>query len=199
MNFTALETTRLRIREFQVSDRDFLAAFARNPDQLRYMMFSLASEREVDEFLSITLSGRDDPERHEWHLAVELTPGAAGNETADRPKPIGSVDLMAEGPGAVEAELGYFFLEEHWGNGYAAEAAEPLLDFAFGALGFHRVWGKCHVENAGSARVMEKLGMVREGTVREHAWLRDHWRTSYLYGILDREWKGASGTYTFAP
>ena len=76
----------------------------------------------------------------------------------------------------------------HWGRGYAVEASRVLLDFAFNTLGLHRVWGKCHSANGASARVMEKLGMTREGTIREHVWMRDHWRTSYLYGILDREW-----------
>ncbi len=189
-----MQTDRLLLREFLPSDRDSLLAFPRNPGQLKYMLFSLSTEAEVNDFLSLALSGGDDPERLEWHIAVELLPGLA-EVPADSASPaggkasrwIGSVDLMLERSGAVEAELGYFFLEEHWGKGYAAEASGALLDFAFDSLGLHRVWGKCHTENRGSARVMEKLGMKREGTVREHAWMGDHWRSSYLYGILDRE------------
>ena len=38
---------------------------------------------------------------------------------------------------------------------------------------------------------MEKLGMRLEGTLREHAWMGDHYRSSYVYGILDREWDKA--------
>lgn len=165
-------------------------AFPNDPGQLNYMLFSLATEAEVRDFMRVALAGRGSPARKEWHVAVELLPGEGGNGGKD-PLWIGSVDLMAGEAGAVEAELGYFFLRDHWGKGYAVEAAEALLDFAFGPLGLHRVWGKCHTGNAGSARVMEKLGMTREGTIREHAWMRDHWRSSYLYGILAGEWKGS--------
>ncbi len=182
MKFKPTLTPRLRVREFEAADRDFLLRFPAKPGQLKYMLFSLATEAEVDEFLDIVLKSRADENRSEWHLLVELL--SEGSE----PLPIGSVDLMSGDPDAPDAELGYFFLSEHWGRGYAVEASRVLLDFAFNTLGLHRVWGKCHSANGASARVMEKLGMTREGTIREHVWMRDHWRTSYLYGILDREW-----------
>ena len=54
------------------------------------------------------------------------------------------------------------------------------------------VWGKCHAQNVASAKVMEKLGMVCEGTLREHVWLRDHFRSSRIYGMLEEGYKAAA-------
>ena len=63
------------------------------------------------------------------------------------------------------------------GQGYAVEASRELLRFGFLELKMHRIWAKCHIENKASAKVMAKSGMVYEGTIREHIWLRDHYRT----------------------
>ena len=52
-------------------------------------------------------------------------------------------------------------------KGYAAEAASAAMEFLLGEAGFHRVQAKCAAENAASLRVMEKLGMRREGVLRE--------------------------------
>jgi RimJ/RimL family protein N-acetyltransferase len=79
-------------------------------------------------------------------------------------------------------------LREAWGHGYATEASAAILELGFRRLGFHRVWGKCHTQNAASAKVMEKLGMTHEGTLREHVWLRDHFRSSRIYGMLADEY-----------
>jgi RimJ/RimL family protein N-acetyltransferase len=97
---------------------------------------------------------------------------------------------MVEPDSPSSAELGYWFLREAWGKGYATEASAVMLELGFDRLGFHRVWGKCHTQNPASARVMEKLGMTYEGTLREHVWLRDHFRSSRIYGMLQGEYRG---------
>ncbi|MDO9324368.1 MAG: GNAT family protein, partial [Methanoregula sp.] len=55
-------------------------------------------------------------------------------------------------------------------------------------LALHRVYGKCDELNLASAHVMEKCGLRFEGTLREHVWLRDHWRSTRYYGMLAGEY-----------
>ena len=98
---------------------------------------------------------------------------------------------MVEPDSPSSAELGYWFLREAWGKGYATESSAAMLELGFRRLGFHRVWGKCHAYNVASAKVMEKLGMTCEGTLREHVWLRDHFRSSRIYGMLEGEYPAA--------
>jgi RimJ/RimL family protein N-acetyltransferase len=71
-----------------------------------------------------------------------------------------------------------------------------MLALGFLRLGFHRVWGKCHTQNLASAKVMEKLGMTYEGTLREHVWLRDHFRSSRIYGMLQDEYRATASLAT---
>jgi [ribosomal protein S5]-alanine N-acetyltransferase len=103
---------------------------------------------------------------------------------------------MVEPDFPSSAELGYWFLREAWGKGYATESSAAMLELGFRRLGFHRVWGKCHTQNVASAKVMEKLGMTYEGTLREHVWLRDHFRSSRIYGMLEGEYSAAPRVYS---
>ncbi len=61
----------------------------------------------------------------------------------------------------TEAEIGWIINKKYWRKGYAFEAAKLLLDFCKKELNIHRFTAVCDTENAGSYRVMEKLGMKR--------------------------------------
>ena len=63
-----------------------------------------------------------------------------------------------------------------------------MVDFGFRELRLHRIWADCDPANVPSCRVLEKLGMRREGHFRENAWIKGEWVDSLIYAILDREW-----------
>nr|WP_276614167.1 GNAT family protein [Paenibacillus favisporus] len=73
------------------------------------------------------------------------------------------------------------------GNGFAYEATMLLLEFAFEKLEAHKVVGMCNCNNLQSAKLMEKLGMRREGTFREELMWNNQWHDQYFYSILARE------------
>lgn len=163
-----LTTDRLTLREFSPDDLDNLLPFTENPDQIKYMAFSLKDKKECLSFLNYALSESLADRRCEYHIAV-----------VDKVTQIflGSCALMIEKENPSSAELGYWFNQKYWGQGYAVEASRELLRLGFLELKLHRIWAKCHIENKASAKVMEKCGMVYEGTIREHIWLRDLYRT----------------------
>ena len=72
--------------------------------------------------------------------------------------------------------------------GFATEAARLILDFSFKTLGLHRVWAGCDSENVASARVLEKVGMRREGCHKHDCQIRGVWRDTLAFAILDDEW-----------
>ena len=74
-------------------------------------------------------------------------------------------------------------------RGWATEAAGLLLRFGFNDLRLHRIAATCDPRNVASARVLEKIGMLYEGRLREALLIRDGWRDSSVYAILDREWR----------
>lgn len=88
-----------------------------------------------------------------------------------------------------QGEIGYCFAQEHWGNGYASEAASALLRFGFRELGLHRIYATCRPGNIGSAAVMRKIGMTYEGHLRGHMFHKGGWHDSYQYSILAHEYE----------
>jgi [ribosomal protein S5]-alanine N-acetyltransferase len=116
-----------------------------------------------------------------YHLAITLV---TSNQL------IGAAMLRVHDATHGQGEIGYFLHPDHWGKGLATEAATLLLDFGFADVGLHRVFGTCDPRNTPSARVMAKLGMVREGRLRETMHLRDGWRDSDVYSLLVYEWTG---------
>ncbi|WP_235856966.1 GNAT family N-acetyltransferase [Occultella glacieicola] len=86
------------------------------------------------------------------------------------------------------ASLGYCLKEAAWGHGYATEAARVLLQWAFDTLDLNRVQSETDTRNGASARVLEKLGFVREGTLRADCIVNGAVSDSWVYGLLRRDW-----------
>ena len=86
-------------------------------------------------------------------------------------------------------ELGYWIGEDAWGKGYATEAAQAVTAYAFRDLGLHRIQGRHFTRNPASGRVLEKIGMQREGIHRD-AYLRwGRFEDVAVYAILVSEWE----------
>ncbi len=89
------------------------------------------------------------------------------------------------------AELGYWMRSDRAGEGIATEASELIVEHAFDEMALRRVYLTCDVDNLGSRRVAEKLGMRREGRLKEFTLHHDESRDHYLYALLAREFKPA--------
>jgi RimJ/RimL family protein N-acetyltransferase len=100
---------------------------------------------------------------------------------------IGGCGLGIAKENPTAASLGFLFNRECWGKGYATECATAMLRFGFERLRLHRVSASCDVLNVSSCRVLEKLGMVREGHLRDGRYHQGRWRDSFVYGILAEE------------
>jgi RimJ/RimL family protein N-acetyltransferase len=85
-----------------------------------------------------------------------------------------------------KVDLGYVLARSEWGKGYMPEAAQALISWALGQEEIYRVWAVCDVENRASARVMEKVGMQREGILKRwviHPNISTEPRDCYCYAI----------------
>jgi [ribosomal protein S5]-alanine N-acetyltransferase len=87
-------------------------------------------------------------------------------------------------------ELGYWIGIPYWGQGYATEAATAILRFGFGSLNLHRIVARHLSRNPASGRVLQKIGMVREGIQREHVIKWGQAEDLEYYAILEHEWRG---------
>ena len=101
-------------------------------------------------------------------------------------EPIGAISLRKE---QFKATIGYVLSQRYWGRGLILEAARPVLDIAFSDARIFRLGAYCDVENTRSARVLEKLGMTLEGTLRSwlvHPGLSEKPRDCLSYSIVRR-------------
>jgi [ribosomal protein S5]-alanine N-acetyltransferase len=88
------------------------------------------------------------------------------------------------------ASIGYWCAVAHWGRGYATEAVRAIIDYGFRDLGLNRVFAECHGDNPASRRVLEKVGMTYEGSLRQHSFRLGRFADKLQFGILRSEWSG---------
>ena len=81
-------------------------------------------------------------------------------------KAIGMIRLQLHG---YHASLGYVLARPYWNQGLMTEAIQVLVDWTLNQPNIYRIWAVCDLENIASARVLEKVGMIREGILRR--WL----------------------------
>jgi len=174
-----LNTSRLRLRPFNDSDADDLFALHSNAFVLRYWDAPPWTDPlRADVF--IAACRQMEEEGTGARLAVDRAYDGAF---------IGWCGLTRWNPDYRSASMGYCFDDEVWGHGYATEAARALLQWAFNTLDLNRVQAETDTRNAASARVLEKLGFVREGTLREDCVVSGEVSDSWVYGLLRREWR----------
>ena len=174
-----IKTERLILEDLTAQDLGNLQRLANDSLVMRYVLLGLENDGQVAGFLERGIEESKRADRMAYVLAVRI-PGS-GDFAG-----LTFLDIDAELKST--AEVGCVLFEEYWANGYASEILNQLLAFGFGKLSLHRIYGKCDELNQPSVNVMKKCGLKYEGTLREHVWLRDHWRSSAYFGILAGEY-----------
>ncbi len=180
MNPLPLTTPRLVLRELRLEDAPDAQVLDSDPLVVRYMSNDVVDESGTRAYLAKSIAAA----QHSPRLTFDLTITEPGDDRF-----LGRVGLRIERPEHREAQVWFSVRRDRWGQGVATEALKGLLDFAFGELALHRVYGDCDPRNLGSAKVMEHVGMKREGWLRENWWVKGEWCDSLIYGLLEHEWK----------
>lgn len=175
-----LQTDRLILRDFVVDDWRATHIYGSNPEVVRYMEWGPNDEATTRAFIERVVAFQHDQPRRDFELAITLREGG---------QLIGGCGFHVSDPQNRAGWLGYILARKHWGQGYATETARALLRFGFENFGLHRIWATCDPRNVASAHVLEKIGMRREGHLRENKLQRGSWRDSYLYAILEEEFR----------
>ncbi|MEH6936917.1 GNAT family protein [Bacillus sp. JJ664] len=102
---------------------------------------------------------------------------------------IGSCGLNAYQERNKRAEVGYELHPDYWGHGYASEAVKAICTYAFDQLNLNRIGAIVYPENIPSQKLLEKLGFVNEGLLREYLIQDEIAHSTISYSILRNEWK----------
>jgi [ribosomal protein S5]-alanine N-acetyltransferase len=173
---TELRTERLLLRPWRFSDLDDAFANASDPEWARYLwrVPQPYTRRDAEEFIAGAVAGG-------WNgqalFAIELEGHA-----------VGGVRLGIVDPAGMTASIGYNVARPHWGRGIATEAVSAVLRYGFETLKLHRIFATADERNLASIRVMQKLGMKHEATLRRHRYYRGEHADEVHYGILAQEY-----------
>ena len=175
-----IETERLLLRPFEAGDLDAFHVIQSDESVARFLYNEPRTLQESQDLLERKIAGAALRTEGDWLSAAVVL------RTTE--ELVGDVDLLWASEQHRQGEIGFVVQPTHHGRGYATEAARPLLAFAFGPLGLHRVVGRTEARNAPSSRVLEKLGMRLEAHHVENEWVKGEWQSELVYAILASEW-----------
>ena len=176
----SIETERLKIRNWQMTDVDDAHQYASDPDVSQFMIWGPNSRRETIDFISEAIDSSKIKPRRAFELAIELK---------QEQKVVGGIGLSVKDPVYATGMIGYAVNREYWRKGITTEAVISLVQFAFSELDLHRVYATCDTQNLGSQKVLEKCDFRKEAHFKEDTHIKGEWRDSFLYAMLKREWK----------
>ncbi|WP_372405242.1 GNAT family N-acetyltransferase [Streptomyces luteireticuli] len=178
---TPVATARLLLRPFTPEDADDVWAYQHRPDVARFMRWEPRGPERIRTVVGQMARETELAADGDCLSLAVVEPGAGAI--------IGQVELVLLSAEHRQGELGYVFHPAHQGRGFAGEAALAVLRLGFDVLGLHRVIGRCHADNAASARLLERLGMRREAHLLGTEFFKGAWRDDLVYAMLRREWR----------
>jgi RimJ/RimL family protein N-acetyltransferase len=174
-----LVTDRLVLRDLRLDDAHAVAGRAGDRRVARFLIA-------VPTPYPVSLAARWIDGRLSWWPARGVTMAIARRDDPD--ELLGTASLRRFSRDR-RAELGYWLGADAWGHGFATEAAGALIDFGFRDLGLERIYAQVLEGNAASCRVLEKLGMINEGTRRRHVRKGRRLHDVEMFGLLRDEWE----------
>lgn len=171
-----LTTSRLTCTPLQETDWPFFWSLYQDPEVMRFVTDNV-SEAEVREAFEPRLKAWSPGAEHWLCLVVR---------DRESQQPLGLTGFIQREPQI--AETGFIFAAAAQGKGYAGESLRALCDYAFTAGGIRRLTATVTAGNQASRRLLEKVGFVLEGELRESYWLGGQWRNDWVLGLLRSEY-----------
>jgi RimJ/RimL family protein N-acetyltransferase len=175
-----LETERLIIRDFNNSDWQDLHTLYMKPETIKYNPSGYPENEDASRKIVADWSSQDVNVARDKYTAVIL------EKVNHQFTGVISLDLGERK--YRKGEIWYKLLPAYWGQGIATEAVKTMLAFGFEQLLLHRIECGCSIFNIASFKVMEKVGMTREGIKRKVLPLEGGWHDAYLYSILEDDY-----------
>ena len=174
INFT-LETERLLLRRFVFSDADKVTHLCNNY-QIYINTLSLPYPYTKDCALTWIKSHSDNFENeklYEFAVCDKITGELYGSIALSNHK------------NYRNGELAYMIGQDYWNMGYGTEAAEAMIKWAFDHKAYHKVYARYFVSNPASGRIMEKVGMKKEGLLIDHVMKEGQFMDLLYFGIIN--------------
>jgi ribosomal-protein-alanine N-acetyltransferase len=166
------------LREMREDDAPEVVRIIADPDVVRYTLFPPVSEEEVRAWFQASHRDSAESRKYRWW----------GIEDSGTKALAGFCGFVME-PQFEAGEAWYLLDRPWWGRGLGTQAARLLVEKGFREFGMHRVWAYVCPPNEASIRILEKLGLRREGLLRKNLKIQGQWMDSYVYAVLREEWE----------
>lgn len=177
---TKLETERLILRRFEITDADdMFENYASSDNVTKYMTWE--THKDIDatkEYLQSLTKSYSDSKVFDW--AIELK---------SENKVIGSIGAKKPDENLSKIEIGYCIGEKWWNHGIVTEALKEIIRFLFEEVDVNRIEAYHDIRNPASGRVMQKCGMKFEGVLRQAYLFKNGVADVYVYSILKSDIK----------
>jgi aminoglycoside 6'-N-acetyltransferase len=184
-----LYSPRLRLRRFTPDDLGPFLEYRNDLEVARYQGWDGCTQDEAAAFIR-TQAEQGPGIPGQWlQIAIAL------RETDQL---LGDCGLKVHARDPRQATIGVTLARPYQRIGYATEALVTLFDYVFGTMNLHRVVADTDPENTSSWRLLQRLGMRREGHTMRSLWFKRDWADEYLYGILAEEWRSRGPAETQA-
>lgn len=179
MNWENVPTDRLLLKGIDESDIEFIFKHFSNDFvcQFLYDEEPFAAVAEAKELIKAFQSEKNW-QMNRWVII----------EQGSKQK-IGTCGFMFWDKANNSIEIGYDLEKEYCNQGFMTEALSAAIDKAFFEKGINRIQAITYIDNLASCRLLEKLGFLREGTIRDKHLFRGQYYDHYCYSVLKREWR----------
>ena len=174
-----LSSPRLTLRRLIAADIEPFLAYRNDPEIARYQTWGSYSREQAESLVREHVHQNPGVPGQWYQIAIALKKSDVL---------VGDCALLVHSDDSRQATIGYSLARQHQGYGYATEALGCLLDHLFHHLQIHRVTADTDPRNEPSWRLLERLGMRREGHLRQSLWFKGAWADEYLYAIRCEEW-----------
>lgn len=174
-----LETKRLILRKFELSDAEYVYKnWASDDEVTKYLMWQTHEDIEATkEYIEFVKNGYNADNSYDW-VIVEKESG----------EPIGSIGVVNFNEKAKLVHIGYCIGRNWWHQGITSEAFARVIEFLFNEVEVNRIESRHDKKNPNSGKVMEKCGLKYEGTLRQSDWNNQGLCDAKWYAILREDY-----------
>ena len=172
-----IATERLILRKMRVDDVEDMYDYAKRDELTKYLLwYSHESKKHTKDYLKYITKKYRAGEFFDWAI-----------EEKESGRMIGTCGFTSIDPTHRTGEIGYVINPDFKGRGYAPEAARAIVEFGFYELELNRIEARFMKGNDPSLRVMQKIGMIFEGYLRDYMFVKGEYKTVGVCSILKRE------------
>lgn len=171
----SIVSKRMTIRKPETHDWQFFYDMQSNVDLMEHVK-EIPTLNEIKEIFNAIIAPWNSKDG-EWTSMIGVD--------KDTLEPIACLSVRIVNNHSLCAEIGYMVPQKFQNQGYASEGANAIKHYLFNVLHMRRVCAFCNATNVSSWKVMEKIGLIREGHLKQEYRINDVWHDTFIYGLVN--------------